>query len=153
VVYGILMQVTGVIPKVAALVGRESMLVGWGVRMAITVFVGVTFTLIFGLLPAVSLSAALGLFYGLVWWLLGGLTLMPLRLGMGLFVFDTAAWQTLAGHLMYGLTLGTVYALVGRAGVGRWSPERAGRPVAGEAGRSSAPKRAGATAPLRVHGG
>lgn len=46
--------------------------------------------------------------------MLGGLTLMPLQLGLGLFVLDTAAWQSLAGHLAYGLPLGVIYALVGR---------------------------------------
>jgi hypothetical protein len=40
-----------------------------------------------------------------------GLALMRLRLGMGLFVLDTTAWQSLAGHLLYGFVLGVVYPL------------------------------------------
>jgi hypothetical protein len=113
VVFGILMQVTGVIPMVAQLIGHESILVGWGVHMAIAAFVGTTYALFFGWFAVVlSISTLMGAFYGLVWWVFGGLTLMPLRLGMGLFVFDTAAWQSLAGHFAYGLVLGVAYPVV-----------------------------------------
>jgi hypothetical protein len=113
VVFGTLMQVTGVIPMVAQLVGRDSMLVGWAVHMAIAAFVGATYALLFGWFAVVmSISTLTGAFYGLVWWVLGGLTLMPLRLGMGLFVFDSAAWQSLLGHIAYGLVLGAAYAVL-----------------------------------------
>jgi hypothetical protein len=43
---------------------------------------------------------------------LGGLTLMPLRLGTGLFVLNADAWKSLAGHLAFGFVLGTSYAFV-----------------------------------------
>lgn len=113
VVFGILMQVTGVIPMVAQLIGYDSMLVGWAVHMAIAAVVGVTYALLFGWFAVVmSISTLMGTFYGLVWWVLGGLTLMPLRLGMGLFVFDSAAWQSLVGHVAYGLVLGAAYPLL-----------------------------------------
>jgi hypothetical protein len=111
-VFGVLMQMTGGIPMVAALLDQESMVVGWAVHLGIGVFVGVTFALLFGVFAVtLSMSTALGVFYGLMWWVLGGLTLMPLRLGQGLWVFDTAAWQSLAGHIAYGLTLGLGYTL------------------------------------------
>jgi hypothetical protein len=132
VVFGVLMQMTGVIPLVAQLVGRESPVVGWAVHMSIAVFVGVTYALIFGLFAVTaSISGVLGIIYGLVWWVLGGLTLMPLRLGMGLFVFNIAAWQSLAGHLAYGLALGVVYAVVAGALI-RARYRRARRPLAAE---------------------
>jgi len=41
-----------------------------------------------------------------------GKTLMPARLGMDVFMFNTMAWQSLMGHVIYGLLLGAVYALV-----------------------------------------
>jgi hypothetical protein len=56
----------------------------------------------------------IGLAYGLVWWVVGGLLVMPARLGMEVFVFDTTAWRSLAGHLAYGLVLGVVYAALAR---------------------------------------
>jgi hypothetical protein len=113
VVFGILMQVTGAIPVVASLIDQESVAVGWALHMGIAVFVGATYAIIFGFFSeGVPLSVVLGAFYGTIWWVLGGLTLMPLRLGLGLFVFDASAWQSLAGHLAYGLTMGLVYAMV-----------------------------------------
>jgi hypothetical protein len=36
---------------------------------------------------------------------------MPLWLGMTAFQFNTMAWQSLMGHLIYGLLLGLVYAV------------------------------------------
>jgi hypothetical protein len=57
-------------------------------------------------------STGLGLGYGVVWWVLGGLLIMPAWLGMGVFMFNTMAWMSLLGHLIYGLLLGVVYALV-----------------------------------------
>lgn len=132
VVFGVLMQVTGVIPDVAALVGRDSILVGWAVHMSIAAFVGTTYALLFGWFAVVlSISTLMGAFYGLVWWVLGGLTLMPLRLGMGLFVLDSAAWQSLVGHVAYGLVLGAAHMMVGHlwAGAGK-NGRHPARPVA-----------------------
>lgn len=55
--------------------------------------------------------------YGVFWWVLGALILMPLMLGMPLFVVDTMALFSLMGHLAYGLILGLVAVRVlrGRA--------------------------------------
>jgi len=54
----------------------------------------------------------LGMSYGAVWWVLGTLLLMPAKLGNDVFIFNATVWQSLMGHLMYGLLLGGVYALV-----------------------------------------
>ncbi len=56
--------------------------------------------------------------YGLVWWFLGPLTLMPLFMGMGLGVnwnggAMVQAAPSLLGHLVFGATLGCTYS---------WSP-------------------------------
>jgi hypothetical protein len=132
------MQVTGVIPYVAALSGRDSLVVGWAVHMSIAAFVGTTYALLFGWFAVVlSISMLMGACYGLVWWVLGGLTLMPLQLGMGVFVFDSAAWQSLVGHFVYGLVLGAAYAAVGHmlAGRGRRGRHAAVPTIAVEADR------------------
>jgi hypothetical protein len=119
-VFGILLQLTGTIPVVARLVDQESPAIGWAVHMTIAVFVGITYTLIFGIFSeGLLISAVLGSFYGIIWWVLGGLALMPLRLGLGLFVFDATAWQSLAGHVAYGLVLGGVYAVMVQLLAGR----------------------------------
>jgi hypothetical protein len=113
-VFGALMHVTGAMSAVARLVEGDTYFVGWAVHMAIASFVGITFGLLFGAAAgAPVLSIVLATAYGWVWWVLGGLTLMPLRLGMGLFVFNADAFKSLAGHLVYGLTAGVVFSWLG----------------------------------------
>jgi hypothetical protein len=50
----------------------------------------------------------------MVWWVLGPLALMPARLGMPLFAIDATAWQSLMGHVIFGMVLGGVATLVAR---------------------------------------
>jgi hypothetical protein len=116
VVFGIIMHATGALVMVARLVDGQSVLVGWAVHLAISAFVGITFAVLMGEASRVlAVSVVFGAVYGWLWWVLGGLTLMPLRLSMGLFVFNADAWKSLAGHVAYGLVLGTTYGLVNPA--------------------------------------
>lgn len=113
VVFGVLMQMMGMIPMVAMLVGSEAAAVGWLVHLAISAFIGATFALIFASVAKRVVGALfLGMGYGAVWWVLGGLLLMPARLGMPVFQFGAMAWQSLMGHLVFGLLLGIVYAVL-----------------------------------------
>ena len=113
VMFGILMQMMDMIPMVAMLVGSEAVAVGWVVHLAISAFIGATFAVLFGrYATSVGISTAIGIGYGVVWWVLGGLILMPAKLGMDLFMFNTMAWQSLMGHMIYGLLLGAVYGLL-----------------------------------------
>lgn len=112
VAFGLLMQATGIIPMVAMLVGSSSPLVGWLVHLAISAAIGASFAVLFGrYATSASRSVAVGVGYGAFWWVLGGLLLMPVRLGMEPFVLSTTAWQSLIGHLLYGLLLGLTYAI------------------------------------------
>jgi hypothetical protein len=112
-VFGAMMHVSGALPLVARLVDGQSVLVGWAVHLAIAAFVGITFGLVVGAPPRfLPATVLLGGAYGWFWWVLGGLTLMPLRLGMGLFVFNADAFRSLAGHLAFGFVLGAVFHLV-----------------------------------------
>lgn len=115
VLFGILMQASGMLPMVAMLVGADSALVGWVVHLAISAFLGALFVLLLGrwttsLLP----SVAAGLAYGAAWWVLGALTLMPARLGGETFVVDDMALRSLVGHLLFGAVLGTAVVLLAR---------------------------------------
>src|SRR5687767_9284608 len=68
-VFGILMQMTGMIPMVAMLVGSKAVAVGWLVHLAISAFIGAGFALLFGSLATGSgRAAAIGMGYGVVWW-------------------------------------------------------------------------------------
>ncbi|MQA05029.1 MAG: hypothetical protein GEV07_20675 [Streptosporangiales bacterium] len=113
VVFGVLMQMMGMIPMVAMLVGTEAVAVGWLVHLAISAFIGATFALFFApIANRVVAALFLGMGYGVVWWIIGGLLIMPARLGMPVFQFGTTAWMSLMGHLVFGLLLGLGYALV-----------------------------------------
>jgi hypothetical protein len=74
--------------------------------MAISAFIGATFGLIAGRFKASRGSTILlGIAYGIVWWVLGALFLMPLLLGMNemIFAIGQAQWMSLMGHLIYGI--------------------------------------------------
>lgn len=114
IVFGMLMQMMDMLPMVAMLVGGESVAVGWMVHLAISAFIGATFGLVLGgKATRLGASAALGMGYGLLWWVLGPLVIMPARLGMELFMVNSMALQSLMGHLLYGLVLGLTFVLVG----------------------------------------
>lgn len=116
--FGVLMAVMGMLPMVAALVGGSSPVLGLGVHLVNSVVIGLGLTVVLGgMLTGYGRGAAIGLAYGVFWWVLGALILMPLMLGMPLFVVDTMALFSLMGHLVYGLILGliAVRVLRGRA--------------------------------------
>jgi len=113
--FGIVMQMTDMIRMVAMLVGSESSAVGWLVHLAIASFIGASFAVLFGRWATSPVRAGvLGLGYGVVWWVLGALLLMPAKLGMTdmIFTVGTTQWQSLSGHLIYGLLLGLTYGLL-----------------------------------------
>ena len=115
VVFGALMQMMGMIPMVAQLVGSEAVAVGWLVHLAISAFAGAVFALLLGSRATrFGPAVLLGLAYGVIWWVVGALLIMPAQLGMDVFVFNTTAWQSLMGHLLFGLVLGGVYAGMAR---------------------------------------
>jgi uncharacterized membrane protein YagU involved in acid resistance len=115
VVFGILMQMMGMIPMIAMLVGSESTAVGWLVHLFNSALFGAVFAVLFGRLSVDwGKAIGLGLVYGAGWWVLGALLIMPLWLGMDPFVLNTTAWQSLVGHLLYGLLLGIVFATLAR---------------------------------------
>jgi uncharacterized membrane protein YagU involved in acid resistance len=104
-VFGMLMGMMGMLPMVAMLVGLQSAAIGFIVHMAISAVLGA----IFGLVAARFLTGwgsaiAAGLVYGVIWWVLGALILMPLMLGMSEMVLaiGTDQWFSLMGHLIYG---------------------------------------------------
>ena len=120
VVFGLLMAVWGMLPMVAKLVGSSSPAVGFLVHLGISAVIGAGYGLLVSdrvARPGPTLAA--GLSYGVLWWVLGPLTLMPLLLGMGLGVhWNLGAAQqmlpSLYGHLLYGLALAVTYREVGR---------------------------------------
>ena len=112
-VFGVMMGLMGMLPMVAMVVGSESATIGFLYHMFNSVIIGAVFGFVFGsLIRTYGQGAAWGLLYGVVWWVLGPLVLMPLMLGMGLQVGMALAppmLMSLGGHLIYGLLTGLVY--------------------------------------------
>lgn len=116
----------GQLPLVAGLVGGDSPWVGLAIHMLVATVVGATFGL-FVARHRLSCGAGLawGAAYGLMWWLLGWLTLLPLLLGQPLWWSVDAARQAfpdLIGHLVYGGVLGAALTMLrpGLAGTLVW---------------------------------
>jgi len=112
------MIVTGVLPKVAALVGGSSPVLGFAVHLVISAIIGMTYGVLFQHeAPNLGSGVAWGLLYGLIWWFLGPLTLMPILLG-STFTWTTEAagllLPSLIGHLMYGAATAFVFLLLER---------------------------------------
>ncbi|GLZ07727.1 hypothetical protein Acsp03_51930 [Actinomadura sp. NBRC 104412] len=122
VVFAAAMGSLGTLPAVAALVRSDSAWVGLALHLAIAALVGAGF----GLLAAhqrIRSSELLfwGLAYGVFWWFLGTLTLLPLLTGTPLtwsLEAAQAAVPSLLGHLYYGAVTAVAFALLHRDGQG-----------------------------------
>lgn len=113
-IFGILMAMMGMLPMIASMVGSDSAALGFGIHLMISIGIGLGLTVLFGnwLLTSYPRGLVVGLVYGAVWWVLGPLIMMPLMLGMPLFVVDSTALLSLVGHLIYGAILGTVAVMI-----------------------------------------
>jgi hypothetical protein len=111
--FSIVMAAAGILPRVAALVGGTSPILGFFVHLVISSLIGMSYGLLFSYeAPDRGSSIAWGMLYGLIWWFIGPLTLMPVLLG------GTVTWTiqaadlalpSLLGHLLYGAATGLVF--------------------------------------------
>ena len=117
VFFGLMMGMTGMLPMVGMLVRQENALVGFVVHMVISAFIGAVYGLVAGRFALTWTNAVIGgIVNGVVWWLLGALTLMPLFLGMTqmVFVIGTDQWLSLMGHILYGLVTAFVFVALAK---------------------------------------
>ena len=119
VVFGGMMGVMGMLTMIGSMVGSSSAWVGFVVHIMISGAIGGTFGAVVDL-SGLRANVGTGLAYGVMWWVLGPLTLMPAFMGMGFGVnWNVAAMSeampSLVGHLVFGAILGvTVRWLDGR---------------------------------------
>jgi hypothetical protein len=112
VVYGVMMAFMGLLPMVGMLVGVENAVVGFVVHMVASAVFGAAFGFIASWLEQGWLLAlGGGAAYGVLLWVVGALTLMPLMLGMNDMVLVVGSTQLLSlmGHIIFGMILGAVY--------------------------------------------
>ncbi|MFN8484285.1 MAG: hypothetical protein U0768_14705 [Anaerolineae bacterium] len=112
-VFSLVMVQVGFLPRVAALAHGSSPALGFIVHLAISALIGGTFGVLFHYeAPTAGAGIAWGLVYGLMWWFIGPLTLMPILLG-GSFAWTMQAADlllpSLIGHLLYGGVTAAVF--------------------------------------------
>jgi hypothetical protein len=111
------MIATGVLPKVA---GTDSTLVGFRgviIHLAVSAMIGMTFGLLFrDETSSRSEAIGWGWLFGLIWWYLGPMTLLPL------FLTGVCDWSaeaasallpSLLGHLIYGAVTALTFSIFG----------------------------------------
>jgi hypothetical protein len=117
--FSLVMIQIGFLPNVANLVGANTAATGFMVHFIIAILIGMSYAFLFHRQSFDFGSAiAWGVSYGVFWWMLGPLTLMPIILGSSpqwTADFAVESFAALIGHLAYGAGLGvTVYILEAR---------------------------------------
>jgi hypothetical protein len=116
--FSIILLVIGALPQVATLVGSSSVILGFLINMMISAVIGMTYGVLFRYeAPDFGSGVAWGLVYGLIWWFIGPMTLLPILLG-GRFSWTTQTAGTLLpsliGHLIYGAATAIFFLLLER---------------------------------------
>jgi uncharacterized membrane protein YagU involved in acid resistance len=112
-VFTVVMVLVDALPTVARIMGSQGATTGLVVHLVIAQLIGVSYAVLFRR-RSFDLASGIGwgVSYGFLWWVLGGLTLFPILIGVvpqwnaaGI----AAAFPSLVGHLGYGAALGAVY--------------------------------------------
>jgi len=101
---------------VAQVVGSTSLAVGWLYHLFNSAVIGGLFGWILGnRVGGIGSGVGWGAGYGVIWWVLGGLILMPMFLGMPAFaplrmpMMWPVAFASLMGHVLFGVILGAAF--------------------------------------------
>lgn len=110
--FGIMMAMMGMMPMIGMLIRMENTVVGWVVHLLISAVTGALYG---HFAPAFSKTwgsaAVAGMVYGVIWWVLGALILMPAILGMTqmIFVIGQMQWMSLMGHIVFAVIMALVF--------------------------------------------
>ncbi|MCM2351497.1 MAG: hypothetical protein NDI69_15850 [Bacteriovoracaceae bacterium] len=136
VIFGFMMQMMMVptpegqempmMAMVAQVVRSESLFVGWVYHLFNSAIIGGIFGWTLGKKAhSYGSGTGWGALYGIAWWVVGGLILMPMFLGMNAFAplvmepMRAVAMGSLMGHLIYGIILGASYFALAKKSVGK----------------------------------
>jgi uncharacterized membrane protein YagU involved in acid resistance len=109
VVFGILMHAMDMIGMVGGLVGAEGVAAGWAVHLVNSAIIGAVFGLLAARFRGAGSLVGVGVAYGIAWWVLGALLIMPLWMGMPALEVGAMQFYSLAGHMMYGAVTGLAW--------------------------------------------
>jgi uncharacterized membrane protein YagU involved in acid resistance len=119
IVFGLMMTMMGMIGMIGALAGQlGNVPVSWVIHLVISAIIGAGFGLVAPYAGA-TLGRVLGVgaVYGLVWWFLGPLLIMPMMMGMGPQLSAagmSGAIPSLVGHILFGLVTAYTWHWLGR---------------------------------------
>jgi uncharacterized membrane protein YagU involved in acid resistance len=116
--FGKWMQQVNFYPLIAGLVGSGSKMVGESLHFLFAVIIAISFAFLFQReARGYGSSMACGTAYGIFWWFLGPLTILPLWSRHPLDWSGNHARElfgSLIGHIVYGVIVGLLYALINR---------------------------------------
>lgn len=118
-VFGLMMAMMNMLPMVGMLIGQENAVIGFGVHMAISAFIGAVYGVVAVRLPLNWTTTLIaGVVNGVFWWVAGALIAMPLMLGMNemVFVIGEMQWMSLMGHMIFGVIAAAVFHLLRQRG-------------------------------------
>jgi hypothetical protein len=117
-VFGRWMEQVNFYSVIASLVGSTSSMVGNALHYLFAALIGASFGVLFQRdLRGYGSSMTWGMAYGIFWWFLGPLTILPLLLGKPLdwsYIHASAEFGPLIGNIMTGLIIGLFYSVVDR---------------------------------------
>jgi hypothetical protein len=120
-VFGRWMEQVNFYQLIAGLVGSSSNTVGNGLHYLFSAIIGASFGVLFQRdIRGYGSSMAWGMAYGIFWWFLGPLTLLPLWLGKPLdwsYAHASGEFGPLMGNILNGLVIGLLYGIVDRVAV------------------------------------
>lgn len=118
IAFGKWMEQVNFFPLIATIVDSTSRDVGVALHYIFAILIGASFGVLFQRdIRSFGSSLGYGMVYGLFWWFLGPLTLLPLLLGQKpdwSVTQGTAVFGSLIGHIIYGLLVGLFYAALNK---------------------------------------
>jgi hypothetical protein len=118
VIFGIVLAMVGMLPRIAGLVGSDNAVVGLIAHLVISAIIGAGFGLTLGIRATTLQQGAIwGGVYGVIWWILGPLLIMPVMMGIGPqfgIALTMPMMLSLVSHAVYGVATGLVYPTVAR---------------------------------------
>ena len=110
------LQAKGMMSDTAGLIGLTSIESGIGIHLLISAIAGAGYGALFRYLPGTYAAAiSNGVIYGLIWWIIGPLTLSPILMGQGpSWSLNDAgtSFLNLTGHILYGGFTGLAFYLL-----------------------------------------
>jgi len=116
--FTVVLLVTGSLQDMAKIFGSSSLTFGVVINMIVSAFIGMSYGLLFRHeAPDAGSAIAWGFVYGLLWWFIGPMTLLPILLG-GSFSWTTGTaaslLPSLIGHLIYGAATAVTFLALER---------------------------------------